>query len=422
MYLLEPILNAFYRLTMRGVMDFEQVATHEPPAPPAGQPLLLYIHVPFCETLCPYCSFHRFLYDADAAGVYFEALRDELRMYADRGYDFQSIYVGGGTPTIAPGELGRTLSLARELFAIREVSVETNPNALTPELLPVLQDIGINRLSVGVQTFDDELLRRIGRFEKYGSGRQIQERLAATLGRFDTLNVDMIFNMPTQTDHLLETDLAMLRELLPDQVTYYPLMTARSVFTQLTRALGSVDYRQEKRFYFAILAALKGEYSHSTAWCFSRRAQMIDEYIISYDNYAAAGSGAFGYLGSTIYANTFSLEEYVERVRARRFPVARVREFGRYETILYHFLMKLFGLELDKQAFAERFGKSYARALFPLPPLLRLVGAVTEGERFVRLTDRGCYYWVMAMREFFIAVDTMRDRCRGELVDKNAPF
>jgi len=414
MYALEPILNAYYRLKMRSVLAVAEVKEASVPAPDSagGDHRLLYIHIPFCEALCPYCSFHRFVYDKPVADAYFEALRRELSLYREAGYDFGSVYVGGGTPTLAVGQLAQTLALARELFGIREVSVETNPNHLIEEKFRVLRQAGVNRLSVGVQSFDDAILARIGRLEKYGSGETIKRRLREAAGVFETLNVDMIFNYPGQSRDSLVRDLEIIEELLPDQVTCYPLMTAASVKRTLSQTFGAVDYRQEKLFYFTILDRLRPFYTGSTAWCFSRRAALIDEYIISCDTYAGAGSGAFGYLGDRITANTFSLEEYRRKIAAGKFPIARVKRFTDRERIYYHFLIKLFGLTLDKQDFAARFGVSYRRALPLIAPALRLTGSVTEDARTVTLTDRGKYYWVMAMREFFKAVDTMRDECR----------
>ena len=420
MYLLEPFLNAYYRNRMRTILQFAEVDDYEVPDPdPAvvGN-CLLYIHVPFCESLCPYCSFHRYVYDEAAAPPYFDALRRELRMYRDRGYDFQSVYVGGGTPTINIPQLAETLDLARELFSIREISIETNPNHLVPDKLAALQDARINRLSVGVQSFDDTVLKSIGRLDRYGSGEVIQARLRETTGLFDTLNVDLIFNMPTQDEASVARDLDAIDSILPEQVTFYPLMTSPAVRDVLRRTLGPIDYRKEKRLFFQILERMKANYTGSTAWCFSRQESMIDEYIISYDYYAAAGSGAFGYLGDRIYANTFSVDEYISRIDAGRFPVARVKTFSPKDYLYYDFLMKLFGLRMDKKQFAAKFGTTYNRGMFPLPWMLRISGSVTETADEVALTDRGRYYWVMAMREFFIGVDTMRDGCRQLVLDK----
>ena len=130
------------------------------PSPNPGQPYMLYMHVPFCERLCPYCSFNRFPFREDRAKPYFQNMRREMRMLKDLGYDFDSVYIGGGTPTIMIDELCETIDMARDLFSVKEVSSETNPNHLTHEYLEKLKG-RVQRLSVGVQSFDDDLLREV---------------------------------------------------------------------------------------------------------------------------------------------------------------------------------------------------------------------------------------------------------------------
>ena len=109
------------------------------PDPVPGQSYMLYMHVPFCERLCPYCSFNRFPFREEKARHYFQNLRKEMLMLKDLGYDFDSVYIGGGTPTILIDELCETIDQARDLFTINEVSSETNPNHLVPEYIEKLQ-------------------------------------------------------------------------------------------------------------------------------------------------------------------------------------------------------------------------------------------------------------------------------------------
>ena len=116
------------------------------PAPEPGRTYMLYMHVPFCQVLCPYCSFNRYPYRQEVARPYFESLRKEMLMLKDLGYDFESLYVGGGTPTIMLDELCRTIDLARENFSITEVSSETNPNHLTK---PYLEHDGPRAAALG---------------------------------------------------------------------------------------------------------------------------------------------------------------------------------------------------------------------------------------------------------------------------------
>jgi coproporphyrinogen III oxidase-like Fe-S oxidoreductase len=383
--------------------------------PPAGEGVrLLYLHIPFCERLCPYCSFNRFPFEEGLARSYFRALREEIRLYRALGYDFSGLYVGGGTPTVLADELEATIAAAREAFAIREVSVETNPNHLTEERLGALTRAGVDRLSIGVQSFDDGLLRRMDRYDKYGSGEEIAARLRQTLGRFRTLNADMIFNFPTQTPAMLERDLDRLLEIGIDQTTWYPLMVSDATRRQVTETLGRVDPRQEARFYRRIVGRLTPAYRFSSAWCFSKGEAMIDEYVVGYDEYAGLGSGAIGYLGGVCYANTFDLHEYIDRLGRGELPLSAARVFSLRDRIRYTFLMELFGTRLDLVALERKYGTALWR-LWPDLWAFRLIGAVTREGLELVLTERGRYLWVVLMRGFFTAVNNFRDDCRSRL-------
>jgi menaquinone C8-methyltransferase len=385
-----------------------------PPARDGGY--LLYAHVPFCEVLCPYCSFNRFPLREDLARAYFASLRDEMRMVADLGYGFSAMYVGGGTPTVMLGELTRTIDLARELFDVREVSTETNPNHLSDDVLDAL-DGRVQRLSVGVQSLDDALLAQMRRLDKYGSARQILTGLERARGRLPTLNVDMIFNLPSLRDEVLLRDIEVLAESGADQITYYPLMVSPSVAGPLERALGRVDYRSEARQYRLLSRALEARFPPSSAWAFSRqRDGMIDEYIVDHDEYLGIGSGSFSYLGGQIYANTFSLRNYQDAIGSGRPSVDARARLTFKERLRYRFMMDLFGLRLDKRAFREAMGVSVERGLPLERAFLEAAGAFARDDRDVTLlSETGRYLLVVMMREFFIGVNGIRDLARAAL-------
>ncbi len=411
----EALMTAFLRRKYRTLLqltDFEDLAP--PPPRPDGQ-YLIYVHIPFCEELCPYCSFNRFPLEKDLAREYFSALRTEIRMYADRGYDFNSAYIGGGTPTVLPDEAGSLLEELRRLFPIKEISMETNPNHLTDPILRILKEGGVNRLSVGVQSFDNGLLEKMERKHKYGAGEEIKDRLTTYTGMFDTLNVDMIFNFPGQTDAMVERDVGIIREINANQATFYPLMTSDATGSELARRFGSISYRQEKRFYNLILDRLGRDYAPGTAWCFSRNRGMIDEYIIDHDEYVGAGSGSFGYLDGAVWANTFSVPMYVESITNGRFPLFAKKDFSLLDRARYDFLMKLFGTRLDLEAVEKKFDGKFQSSLRKELFLFKLCGAVKREAGELRLTRKGLYYWVIMMREFFIGVNNFRDICRAKL-------
>ncbi len=389
----------------------------QPHLPPPGdpRPRLLYLHIPFCERLCPYCSFNRVTFQEELCRAYFQALRRELRLYRERGYDFGAIYAGGGTPTVLIDELEETVALARSLFQIRELSVETNPNHLTEERLTVLERMGVNRLSVGVQSFDDGLLKKMDRYDKYGSGEEIAGKLRRTLGRFGTLNADMIFNFPTQTTTMLEKDLETLLAIGIDQVTFYPLMVSDLTRRTVTETFGRMDRGQERRLYDQIVGCLVPAYRFSSAWCFSRQKAMIDEYIVDYDEYAGLGSGSIGYLNGTCYANTFDIRGYIAQVDRGELPLAASRVFSQRDRIRYDFLMKLFGTTLNTVEMRRKYGAAFLGLLWPDLLAFAMSGALAWHPPNITLTRRGRYAWVVLMREFFTAVNNFRDYCRAQL-------
>lgn len=390
------------------------------PAPKPGKRYMLYMHIPFCERLCPYCSFNRFPFEEGKARKYFENLRTEMDMVARLGYDFDSLYVGGGTPTILIDELVATINKARDMFSITDVSSETNPNHLLPEYIEKLDGV-VQRLSVGVQSFDDGLLKQMDRYDKYGSAEQILNRIidVADANVFKSLNVDMIFNFPAQNEEMLINDVAAILESHTNQATFYPLMASPAVEKSLAATVGKVDYAREKAFYDIICEALTGgdnpAFTFGDAWTFNDAASsMIDEYIIDYEEYPALGSGGMSFLDSKLFVNTFSIREYDERIEAGRLSVSRMTSFSRRDHMRYRFMMQLFGLRLDKKAWERDFGCSVAAGLPAEYAFFKASGAIDiDDDEQITLTPKGRYMMVAMMRQFFIGVNGVRDDARA---------
>lgn len=419
----ERPLLAVLRHEYAGAMRFaeDDVAEVMPAAPAA--PCQLYVHVPFCEVLCPFCSFHRVRYNASRTQRYFDALRREIRLYHDAGFRFAHVYVGGGTPTVDPDQLIATLELVCASSDVRSISIETNPNHLQPDVLRRYRAAGVTRLSVGVQSFDDGLLAGMDRLEKYGSADQIRERLAAAHGIFPTLNVDMIFNLPGQTLAMLDHDLAELLKLGVDQVSFYPLMIAPSARHAMEKSMGLGDPRLRHPMYERILERMLPSYRPASAWCFSRNEGMFDEYIIDQDDYVGIGSGAFSYVGGSMYSTTFSLSHYCRRIEGGQSGITQRRTLGLKERMRYDFLVRLFGGELRHDHVAKRYGGAFALRMAPELTAMRLIGATRRDPDAIRLTRLGMYCWVLMMAEFFNSVngvrEQMREHVRAELESWN---
>ncbi|KUG23063.1 putative oxygen-independent coproporphyrinogen iii oxidase [hydrocarbon metagenome] len=396
-------------------LKFEEGSLPELPSCNDEKQRLLYLHVPFCEELCPYCSFHRVTFQEPLTRRYFQALRREIKIYHEKGYKFEGIYVGGGTPTVLIDELAETLNLARELFPVKDISVETNPNHLISEKIKILQKCGVKRLSVGVQTFNDEMLKKIGRYEKYGSGEVIAERLKNTQGCFHTLNADMIFNFPGQTAEMLEADIDTLLKLNIDQTTFYPLMISSTTQNIMKETMGEVDFRGEEKLYKLIVRRLERNYDFSSAWCFSRKESLIDEYVVEFEEYAGLGSGAIGYMHGTCYSNTFDIEKYITDLEKEKLPLQAARKFDLHDQMRYDFLMKLFSTKLDISALQKKYDGKFLKTMWKEIAAFEIVRAFRYFPPYLHLTPYGRYLWVIMMREFFIAVNNFRDYCRKQV-------
>lgn len=418
---IDSLIGSYFRRSNRRYLRFTETPGGTClPAPNADRQYMLYLHIPYCISLCPFCSFHRFKFEKDPATRYFRTLRREIRLATDAGYRFGELYVGGGTPTVLPDELIRTTDLVRELHPVECISVETNSSDLTTDILHELRAGGVTRLSVGVQSLDDELLREMQRYDKYGSGAEIRERLQKVSGVFDTLNVDMIFNFPHQTEKSLRRDLEILvDDLAVDQVSFYPLMSANSTRTSMLHTVGQVDYSRERHLYELIAAYMLGNgYKRSSAWCFSRRPGMFDEYIVEHDEYLGLGSGAFSYLQGALFASTFSIDHYLQLVESGKTGTVRHRNLTQRDQMRYHMLMRLFGGSLDLATAEDLFAHRVQRTLWPEIAALRAMGAMREIDGQLTLTESGYYLWVMMMREFFTGVNNLREEMRHNIVSE----
>ncbi len=419
MPLFDRFLTAGFRHNSRRLTRFKAPQPSESlPTPDQRHPYMLYLHVPFCEVLCPFCSFHRVCFEQTKALRYFENLRREIRMAHEAGYRFSDIYVGGGTPTVMPDELAKTLELVRSYGEVGSVSIETNPDHLTPQILSTVRDAGVTRMSVGIQSLDNRLLRQMDRYEKYGSAEQVLEKLQQAGGYFDTLNADMIFNLPEQDEPSLLRDIKLITsQPSVNQVTFYPLMSATSTTRKMRMTMGEVSFDREARFYNLILDSLPEDFTPSSAWCFSRNTSTIDEYVIENEEYLGLGSGSLSYLHGTLYSSTFSLNNYSRQIETGRFGISRRQPLTGRDQLRYFMLMNLFGLKLDKQLAEHRY-PGFFRKLAPEILALKIMGAIRdEGDHLV-LTRRGMRIWILIMREFFMAVSDFRDLMRHAIKEE----
>ncbi len=377
----------------------------------------LYIHVPFCAHICPFCMFNAHKLDRHSNQVadYFAALKKELLMYKEAGFDFGAAYVGGGTPALVHEELAEFLDFAQQHFEFSELSVEANPR-ISDAAVQSFKAVGVDRLSVGVQSFDDGMLKKLGR-ESYGSGSEIRKRINELLGEFRILNVDFIFNVPNHDPAVLQRDMEIVLQDKIDQITTYPLMEARQNRGYVSKQ-GRISYDLEAYLYKkVILPTLRDEYAAVSSWCFSRKDKpdidMLDEYVVDYFDYVGIGTGSMSLHDSRVQVNAYTLPLYQRMIGEGRLPlVLQTHELPQRDYMQYYLMMALFGRRLSFRQFEQIFGAPFKRKMWLEWFGLKALNLVYENDGFVHTNERGMYVFLMILREFFTHVNRFRSMAR----------
>jgi len=374
---------------------------------------MLYIHVPFCRSLCPFCSFNRYFYQEPLLVSYFESLKQELNIYKDIGIGFRRVYIGGGTPTVNFPQLISLIDFLKSEFQIQEISLESTPRELSEEKLEELKKKGVSRLSIGIQTLDRVLLKKIGRGWQDPESTLEIAKLANE--KIPTLAVDLIFNFPEQQVSQFENDLSLLMSTGISQITAYPLMP--SIYSQEFKR---IDRNRERQFYSALAKeAEKHGYVPSTVWCYSKQRQalahnIIDEYITNEDQYIGAGSSSISYVNGKISINTFALKKYKEMLEKGLIPVVFEKQLSSMQQSGLLLLNKLFSTKMQEEV-VENIEKERIHVKLLLS-LLRLAGIVEIENTTWVLKRRGYYAVGSAMRMFFSVLDTLREDFRKRQV------
>ncbi len=376
-------------------------------APSPEKSYMLYAHIPFCHTFCPYCSFHKYHYAPALAKSYFKALRAELVALKERGFDFHTMVVGGGTTLINESELLQTLELAKRLFNIGQISCESDPNHIEPSKLGLFRGL-IDRLSCGVQSFDDEILRKVSRYEKFGSGKILQEKLSKAIGILPLFSIDLIFNFPSQSEKQLLNDLQIAKNLAPQQITTYPLMKSNLTKESIAKALG-VGFKDNEFEFYRVICEFFKDFERGNAWSFSReKTALNDEYVSIHSEYVGAGSGAFSFLGGELLINAFDLGHYADLIEQKKSANIASVGFERKEILRYIFLTQIFSGELNVDKFNASLNCNLEKTLRAELLGLKLAKALTKEGKTLKCTDFGRYLFVVLMKDFYVGMDLVR--------------
>ena len=221
----------------------------------------IYIHIPFCDKKCEYCDFCTFVRMEKEYRKYVDHLIREIRMYPKFKYD--TIYFGGGTPSVLPVGMIKEIMDELDWTGNAEITLELNPTDMTLEKLKEIREIGINRLSIGIQSFQNHVLKFIGR--QHSSGDAVNVYKMAREAGFENITVDLMFGIPNQSIEDLQRDLNILRELKPENVSIYSLIWEEGTvfWSKLQKGiLSEIDQDVEAQMYEMII-----EFFNENGYC-----------------------------------------------------------------------------------------------------------------------------------------------------------
>ncbi len=397
------IIQNIVRIKSKSSFKLNAANLQDYPKPNLDKNYLLYLHMPFCKTFCSYCSFYKIKYNPTLVKSYFNSLNEDIKRAHKKGYKFQGVYIGGGTPTLAPEMVAQTIDLLRSLYDIKEVSCEANPN-IDNHIIALLKD-RVDRLSIGVQSFQDTILVRSQRLEKYGNSNKIQDNILKAIENFSIVNVDMIFNFYDQTKQDLLNDIKILKSLSPHQIAYYPLMNSQN--TRIKEMYGGYSQQNELPFYKIIINELNKEYNQVGSWSFSKKeGKFFDEYVVNHDEYLGLGAGAFSYIDNVLYANTFNVDEYIANIQKQYSTIKLKKEYAQKDQIMYRLMLRLFSNDFDKESFNQHYGVKSTKLILKELTFLKLFNAFKP--KSYSLTKSGRYYAMIMMKEFYIGMNELR--------------
>lgn len=358
----------------------------------------IYTHIPFCLKKCPYCDFYS-ITDLSLVPRYIDALTHELHLIRDAPQTFDSLYIGGGTPSVlAPEQLGRIIKAVKNRFTIlpdAEVTLEVNPGAAHTKALKALRHMGINRINIGVQSFDDTRLTFLGRIHTASEASQTIE--AAREAGFANIGLDLIYGLPAQNHQDWLADLKKAVAFNPHHLACYTLTVEPDSLLASEVRIGK--YKRPNENQVAQLFALTQSYLASRGYAqyeisnFCRRDIYSSRHNLKYWTlapYLGLGPAAHSCRPPVRWWNHRKLKNYLEAVEADRTPVAGRETLDREQQMMEAVYL---GLRLQRGIDVAKFDRHFNASfydLFSTPvKILEKENMLHPGAAYCALTQRG---------------------------------
>ncbi|HFZ4144325.1 TPA: radical SAM family heme chaperone HemW [Streptococcus pneumoniae] len=361
------------------------------------KPTSAYVHIPFCTQICYYCDFSKVFIKNQPVDSYLEHLLEEFRSYDIE--KLSTLYIGGGTPTALSAPqlevLLNGLTKNLDLSVLEELTIEANPGDLDADKIAVLKNSAVNRVSLGVQTFDDKMLKKIGRSHLEKDIYENIDRLK--LAGFDNISIDLIYALPGQTMEQVKENVAKAIGLdIPHMSLYSLILENHTVFMNRMRR-GKLPLPKEEleaeMFEYIIAELERGGFEHYEISNFSKPGFESRHNLMYWDNaeYYGIGAGASGYVNGVRYKNHGPIRHYLSAVEEGNACITEdhLSQKEQMEEEMFLGLRKKSGVSMAR--FEEKFGQSFAGLYGEIVRDLVQQGLMQIEGDHVRMTKRGLF-------------------------------
>ncbi|MFE5471664.1 radical SAM family heme chaperone HemW [Bacillus safensis] len=360
-----------------------------------------YIHIPFCEHICHYCDFNKFFIKTQPVDEYLAALEKEMQHTIEQKgeQELKTIFIGGGTPTsLTVSQLDKLMnSIHRVLKPTKnliEFAVEANPDELSLEKLQVLKAAGVNRLSFGVQTFEDDLLKKIGRVHQKKDVLTSFER-ARAIG-FDNISLDLMFGLPHQEKHHVMNSLETAFSLGAEHYSVYSLIVEpKTVFYNLMQKgkLHLPPQEREAEMYELVMDEMERHGLKQYEISNYAKPGFESQHNLTYwsnEDYFGFGAGAHGYVDGIRNVNAGPVKHYLELIDQTGFPYKETHQVTKEEQIEEEMFLGLRKIEGVKSAdFQAKYGAAPEALFSTVLEDLEEKGLIVKDDMGIRLTRKG---------------------------------
>lgn len=349
----------------------------------------LYVHIPFCSSICNFCPYCKIVYSKENCNRYIDALIKEIHMAGNqikRRKPVTSLYFGGGTPALAAGRIKEIIDAIWEHFIITEgIGVELHPDNVNISLLQTLKDAGVTKISIGIQSFGKKHQAVLGREDVDISS--INSALKAV--SFETVSMDFIFALPGQTFEDLKTDIDTAFANGANHIAIYPFID----FTFTESPVRAMAKREKRKLLDAITDYCLGKgYIRDSIWTFSK-GENPRYSSMTRDNFLGFGCSATTLLQEQFKINTFSVEEYCGRIDKGLLPTSLTIRFSLRQRMVYYLFWTAYSTKVDPMGFEEFFEmplkKMYGFEFW----LAKCLGFLREEKGVYHMTLKGAFYY-----------------------------